>query len=143
MEKSVAVYRVNGKLVVAPMVRTTSGLGLEVDPLSLGASPDRKAVEAAIAAALAQSGRVVPHPAQSEWKGSFDPFLKAAGVRSLKAFMATAQSLCIDEKEGALTITPNRNLGAKEGFEPLDADRKTLPDLSATAQTVLELLPSS
>lgn len=143
MEKSVAIYRVNGKLVVAPMVRTTSGLGLEVDPLSLGASPDRKAVEAAIAAALAQSGRVVPHPAQSEWKGSFAPFLEAAGVRSFRAFMATAQSVSITEKDGALAVTPNRNLGAREGFEPIDADSETLADLSAAAQTVLELLPYS
>ncbi|RST30115.1 hypothetical protein HMF7854_04215 [Sphingomonas ginkgonis] len=143
MDKSVAVYRVNGTVVVAPMVRTTSGLGLEVDPCTLGASPEREAVEAALRSALAQSGRIVPHPSQHEWKGSFDPFLKAAGVRSLTAFMATAQSLHVDEEAGAVVVTPNRNLGAKEGFEPVLTDRQTLPNLSAAASAVLELLPQT
>ncbi len=138
-----AVYRVNGTLVVAPMVRTTSGLGLEIDPRTLGAAPNRETVEAALGSALAQSGRIVPHPAQDEWKGYFDPFLKAAGVRSFKSFMATAQSLHIDEMDGAWAVTPNRNLGAKEGFEPIDAERKTVADLSAAAKAVLELLPQS
>jgi len=141
MGKSVAAYRVNGILVVAPVVRTTSGHGLEINPQNLGACPDREAVEAAITSAFAQSGRIVPHPAQSEWKGSFDPFLKAAGVRSFKAFMSTAQSLTIDEEDGALAVTPSRNLGAKEGFEPVVADRQALPDLSAAARAVLELMP--
>ena len=143
MGKSVAVYRANGRLLVAPMVRSTNGLGLEIDPKDLGECPDEESVEAAIASALAQSERIVPHPEQSEWKGFFNPFLKAAGVRSYKSFMATARSLSVDEECGVLIVTPNRNLGAKEGFEPIVADRQTLPDLSATAKAVLELLPHS
>ena len=139
MIKSVAAYLVNRRVLIAPLVRTTSGVGLEIYPQNLGSSPDHKEVEAGLATAFARSEWMVPHPAQSEWKGFFDPFLKAAGVRSLKAFMATAQLLNVEEKDGVWIVTPHRNLGAKEGFEPILQDQQRLPDLSAVAHELLKL----
>lgn len=141
MTKSVAAYLVNGRVLIAPSVRTTSGVGLEIGPQNLATSPDLKEVEVGLATAFGRSEWIVPHPVQSEWKGSFDPFLKAAGVRSLKAFMATAQLIYVDEKDGEWIVTPHRNLGAKEGFEPIEEDRQRLPDLSAVANAVLDLKP--
>lgn len=143
MGKSVAVYRVNRRIIVAPVVCTTTRLGMEIDPEVLGECPAWEVVEGAISSAFARSGHIVTHPAQSEWKGFFDPFLKAAGVRSFKAFMGTAQLLYLDDENGSFVVTPNHNLGARKGFEPLIADRQTFPDLSAAAKAVLELFARS
>lgn len=140
MTKSAVAYRANGKIVIAPIVRTTSGLSLEIDPIGLGSDPDLGAIVDALAQALIQSDRVVRHPAQHEWKGSFDPFLKAAGVRSLKAFMAAARSVSLEESDWAFVLTPYRNLDPKEGFEPLPNEAATLPDLERAALAVVNKL---
>lgn len=53
--------------------------------------------------------------------------------------MATAQLLNVEEKVGEWIVTPHRNLGAKEGFEPILQDQQRLPDLSAVANALLKL----
>lgn len=118
------------------------GLALEIEPKALGKSPALHCVAAVLSRALAQSDRVVPHPTQHEWKGSFAPFLKAAGVRSYRAFMDDARSVEIGVVDDELSLTPHRNLGSKGGFE-------LLPDLAVSlaatewnnaAATLLRLL---
>lgn len=140
--KSAVAYRTNGTLVLAPVVRTTTGLGLEVDPKCLGATPDEAIVAQALAQALTQSDRIVPHPAQQEWKGFFQPFLEASGVRSHKAFMANAQRVSIRLIDDRLKLTPQRNLGSKEGFEPIPDQAVLLSenDWSGAAATLVRLL---
>jgi len=117
--RGAVAYRVNGHWIVAPVVRTTAGLGLGIDPVKLGDAPDDGAVAAALERALAASARIVAHPSREEWAGSFEPFLKAAGVRSHKAFMKAAQCVDVDEGDSGLRLIPNRNLGAAGGFEPV------------------------
>jgi len=128
MVKSAVAYRANGTVIIAPVIRTTTGLGLEVDPEILGAAPNEERVANALAHALVQSDRVVPHPPQDEWKGFFQPFLKATGVRSHKAFMDGAQRVSIRLVENQLKITPQRNLGSKEGFEPIPDQAVLVPE---------------
>jgi hypothetical protein len=92
--------------------------------------------------ALAQSGRIVPHPAREDWKRSFHPFLKAAGVRTLTAFMADARQVSIDAAADRLMLTPGRNLGRKGGFEE-SIDRAVslrADDLEGAAATLLQML---
>ncbi|QAY78981.1 hypothetical protein [Sphingosinicella sp. BN140058] len=141
MELSAVAYLANGKLIIAPVVRTTDGLGLEVEPSTLGGSPDEDSIAEALSGALTRSGRVVPHPAQSEWKGVFQPFLKAASVRSYKAFMKDARTISIRATENALELTPYRNLGSKEGFQPMPEEVVLLhrDDLKGAAQALLRL----
>lgn len=140
MMKSAVAYCANGTVVIAPVVRTTAGLGLEVDPQRLGATPSQADVAAALSQTLSQSQRVIAHPTQQEWKGFFQPFLSAAGVRSLKAFMATARSVGVEERDGTFVITPCRNLGAKEGFEPISSQAVAVPDIETAAKIALEKL---
>ncbi|MES2903923.1 MAG: hypothetical protein V4696_07040 [Pseudomonadota bacterium] len=137
-------YRANGTVVIAPVIRTTSGIGLEVDPIGLGAAPDQETIAGALAEALAQSDRIVAQPAQHEWKGFFQPFLNAAGVRSHKAFMGDAQRVSIRVVDGRLKLTPQRNLGSKEGFEPIPDQAQLHPakDLNDAAAALLQLLSS-
>lgn len=142
MVKSAVAYRANGTVVIAPVVRTTTGLGLEVEPEALGVAPDQERIAEALAHALAQSDRVVAHPAQHEWKGFFQPFLHAAGVRSRIAFMADAHRVSVRLVDDSLEITPQRNLGSKDGFEPVPDGAVLLPegDLQRAAVTLLQLL---
>ncbi|WBY08728.1 hypothetical protein PIB19_04610 [Sphingomonas sp. 7/4-4] len=92
--------------------------------------------------ALAKSAVVVPHPLQGEWKGLFEPFQDAAGVRSYAAFMKAAQCVSIDVGDDQVEITPQRNLGPKEGFEPI-ADAAVLfpvEDELGAASALLQFL---
>jgi hypothetical protein len=142
MIKSAVAYRTNGTVVIGSAVRTTMGVALEVEPAVLGASPTEESTARALSHALAQSDRVVPHPAQQQWKGLFQPFLEATGVQNLKAFMAGAQQVSIDASAGQLRLTPMRNLGSKEGFEELLDQAVLLPsdDWSSAAATLLRML---
>lgn len=118
------------------------GVGLEVEPAVLGAAPNEESTARALSHALAQSDRVVPHPAQQEWKGFFQPFLEATGVRSQKAFMAGAQQVSIEAIADHLKLTPMRNLGSNGGFEELVNQAVLLPanDWNGAAATLLRML---
>lgn len=142
MEHTAVAYLANRNLIIAPVVRTTAGIGLEVEPSALGNSPDEDAIADALSRALARSARIVPHPAQKEWKGFFQPFEEAAGVRSYKAFMKDAQRVGIRAIEGKLELTPELNLGSKEGFEsiPERAVFVSRDDPRGAAAILLELL---
>lgn len=143
VERSAAVYRANGRLLIGPYAKTTEGLTLNAGPVvvcELNAQPGDLAAE--ICDALSASGRVVPHPARGEWSGGFDAYLKAARVRSYKAFMLGARCVDVQEMNGNLVLTPHRNLGSREGFEPLSEQALTLPatDLLPVAEAVLALI---
>ena len=142
MAQSAVAYLAKGNLVIAPVVRTPTGLGLEIDPTNLGTVRDQGSIAAALAYALADSDRVVPHPAQNEWKGFFQPFLAAVGVRSHKAFMEDAQRVSIRIAEDQLKLTSQRNLGSKDGFEAISDAAIFVPlhDFNAAAAALLSLL---
>jgi hypothetical protein len=141
-DRSAVAYRVRGNVIIAPVVHATTGLGLEVAPMALGPSPSSADVAAALADALSNSGRIVPHPTQIEWPGFFKPFLEAAGVRSFKAFMADATSVGIDDLGDDLRLTPNRNRGAKEGFAAIVEEALVVPkaDGERSAEALLAML---
>lgn len=141
MEQIAVAYRVWEKLIVGSLARTSMGVDLEVDPRSSTMTTPDADVALALGEALAGSGEVVPHPTQDQWKGKFLPFFQAAGVRSLKAFMADATNVEIKRSDGQLELMPYRNLGPKDGFEPISSDKVVLPaeDLIG-AVTVLRAL---
>lgn len=128
--------------MIAPVVRTTTGLGIEVEPEALGGSPEEERVASALVDALSRSERVVEHPAQFEWKGFFQPFLAATGTRSHKAFMSDAQRVSIRAVADQLKFTPARNLGNREGFEPIPDDTVIVSanDQKGAAITLLHML---
>jgi len=141
MNRSAVVYAIGSKLIVASSSKTTMGVGLHVDPVVLSLDSSMGDVEVQLAESLRASDRILAHPAQSEWKGSFDPFLKAAGVRSFRSFMQNARMLMVDQDENGVTITPTRNLGAKGGFEELLNEQVALPNnVLAVAEAVLRVL---
>ncbi len=75
----------------------------------------------------------------------FLPFAEAAGVRSIKAFMADAANVEINRSDGQLELVPQRNLGSKDGFEPILSDAVVLPadDLIAAVRVLRLMLDSN
>ena len=140
-ERSACVYAVNERLVVAATPKTSVGVHVVRDPIAIAGADDLAALADALTQALAASARVIPHPAQSEWKGSFKPVLKAAAVPSLKVFMASAALVSVEDDGVRLTLTPYRNLGS-HGFEPIPSQAEQLDqgDVEATAKAVRRLL---
>jgi hypothetical protein len=120
---SAALYQLKDRILIHPWQKTTMGLGIAAAPyvtLPLDAPPH--ALGNCVLAALGESSKEVPHP--SSWKGQNEPLLKAAGVRSQKAFQSGARSLMVERDARALRIEPSRNGGTKgdsKGFEPLPA----------------------
>ena len=71
-------------------------------------------------------------------QGLGKPRLKAAGVKSEKAFQTGARSSSVERVGQAVRLEPSRNGGAKgdaKGFEPLPELSESLPP-SATAATI-------
>ncbi len=140
MRRSAVIYSVNDRLVVAASSRTTAGVGLQHSPSSAALDAEPHELSTLIESVLGHSEEILPHPKQSEWKGSFDPILKASGVRSQKAFMASARCVSIDQKDTAIIVTPHRNLGAREGFEELGAEARMASNLTNATDIALDFL---
>ena len=120
-------------MFVHPWQQTTAGLGIASEPyvsLPLDARPD--SLGNSVNSALSKSGQTVPHP--TIWKGLDKLRLKAAGVKSEKAFQTGARSVSI-ERGQVFRLEPSCNGGSKgdtKGFEPLPELSMSLP-LSSTA----------
>ena len=133
---SVAVYQLKDRLLVHPWNKTTMGLGMATEPyLALPLEAGSKAVGEAVLAAMAQSGRTVGHP--TAWKGLSAPLLKAAGVKSERAFQAGSRYVSVDRRDGGYVIGPTRNGGTsgdEKGHHPLPALTFTIAAGSAADQ---------
>ena len=141
MDRAAVVYAVNGRIVIAANPKTTTGLRLHMDPTVLPMKVTAEFLALQLQVKLQRSDHILPHPVQSEWKGSFNLFLKAAGVRSFRAFMTLARLIEVDQNDQEITVTPTRNCGPKEGFEAVQAEAESFSgDMRAVAETVLRHL---
>jgi hypothetical protein len=71
----------------------------------------------AVLVALEGSKEGISHPTQ--WKGRFDPILQLAHVPSWNAFVETTKCVQIELESDEVSFIPTRNLGARDGFEPI------------------------
>lgn len=92
------VWVADGEVVVRP---------LESPPSDVGEAVRR---------ALARS-KAVPHP--TTWGRLTDGLLAAAHVRSWGSFSKGARYVDIEGDVREVAFVPSRNLGAREGFEPI------------------------
>lgn len=129
MTPSAAVYQLKDRILVHPWQQTTTGLGMSSEPyVALPLDADAAALGNCVLAALAESGKTVPHPASA--KGLAAPRLKAAGVKSEKAFQAGSRSVMVERAGKLIRIEPSRNggtTGDSKGFEPLPELAASLP----------------
>jgi hypothetical protein len=125
--KRASVYRLEGRVLLCPASQTTAGIWIAGAPVVAGAS-DPAELGRQLIDVLKASKTGVAHPAV--WTGQFDPVLRAAGVRSLAAFMQSAVGVDVAWSPAGIALTPCRNLGRTQGFEH-DTDKATLlPDFT-------------
>lgn len=142
MRKSVEVYERKGTLFVSPSHRTQAGFWIGDEDVTALSEPTPDEVEAAVKSALIRSKDDVPTPPPTAKLGG--SLLRAAGVSSWATFMNLSKLVAVHEQEGEWQITPHRNLGRKEGFEPCKDQEVTLAcSAGGLGQAVLESLQSA
>jgi len=142
MRKSAEVYERKGTLFVSASHRTQAGFWIGDEKVSVLSDPTPDLVEAAVKSALILSQDGVPTPAPTAKLGG--SLLSAAGVSSWGTFMNSSKLVDVHQQQGEWRITPYRNLGRKEGFEPCKEQEVTLACSSGgLGQAVLDALQSA
>src|SRR5664280_101765 len=120
MKRAIAYKRADEIFLHASSM-TTAGVWIISLPVLTCNLNDRARLSGYIAEALEGSKEGVSHP--TSWKGLFDPVLELAGVKSWSAFAKPAKCVQIELESDQVRFTPTKNLGPKEGFQPIP--RKT------------------
>jgi hypothetical protein len=131
--KSAAVHQLKDRILVHPWQQTEMGVGIASEPyVAIPLEADTEQLGKSILDVLGESGRTVPHP--TVWKGQDASRLKAAGVRSERAFQDGARYVRVERTQAGFLIEPSRNGGTKgdaKGFKPLP-DRAIALDAGAS-----------
>lgn len=143
LHHNAVVYRSNGALIVAPIVRSKAGIGLEVEPCLVPQPIDPTLFGAQIEEALASSYRIVSDPGKDG--SGFQPFLRIAKVRSYRAFMRDARRISILKSPEGFLVGEDENRGSKgfgsdRGSEPIIVPG-TAFDVAQMVQSLLESDP--
>lgn len=118
MMQAAGVYRKDDAYYISSSSKTTVGVWIATVPfLKVEANSTPSTKGEAVLQALDASHHGVPHPIN--WTELGCPLLKLAGVRSWAAFMKRAKCLDVEADGEKLRLVPYRNLGPKEGFEPI------------------------
>lgn len=126
MSKLATIYQRKGLLFVSASHETEAGFWVADTEVEIVDPIDEQGLEKAIVNALARSREGVPTPARDA--NHITSLLKAANVSSWSTFAKLAKSVDVFAKEGELEITPYRNMGGSEGFEPMTESVTHLTD---------------
>lgn len=127
MIKAATVYKRPDGFYLHSESQTTAGIWLATAPfLRIALDASSRTMGEAIAEALAGSQYSIEHP--TKWSDNpILPMLEIAGVKSWTVFAGDALCVSIQLSQTTLTVTPERNLGPKEGFEPIPGVACILP----------------
>lgn len=116
-DKLASVYERNGSYFLLADHQTKAGFWICDGAVIVLKEPDAQAIASAVTQCLdrSRSGLPTPLPGESVDAG----LLKAAKVRSRKAFHNGARLVTVALSDDTLVIEPSRNLGSSEGFEPM------------------------
>lgn len=129
--KMATAYERKNNIFLHADSKTATGLWVAAPPyLKVSSQDDCSRLGEAVLEVLNASREGIPHP--SSWDGLFDPMLSLAGVDSWRAFAEGANCIAIELEDHRLTFVPYRNLGAKNGFEPITEDSICLPTNAAS-----------
>jgi hypothetical protein len=142
----VTVYRRSGEYLLAGSSRTTEGVWVhDGAPGVLGeaeADPERLGQE--LLACLALPRPAVPHPGPGEWpdrrRAGLEPILRAARVRSWRAFVSTADLVEVSRAGGSVSVAPMRAMPEHRGAFETDlarVQRLTAPSSAELGNAVL------
>lgn len=116
--KAATAYKRGNILYLHSSSKTTAGVWIATPPFATVLTDTTVLAKGeAILEAINASQDGVPHP--TSWNGLINPLLELAGVRTWATFMKSAVCVGIEFDDGRLKLIPNRNLGPKDGFEPV------------------------
>ena len=136
MYQNASAYEWRGRIFLHAYSKTTHGVWILSQPV-LEADPRNPAeLGRAILLALAGSKEGVPHP--SIWDDVSAPLIKFVGAKSRSAFFGSARSVSIKHQSDPVMFTPKRNLGTRNGYEPLQEKARTsLSDIAELGAALL------
>jgi hypothetical protein len=121
--KRAGIYRLKDRILIHPWQLTDMGLGVATEPyVVLPLDVDSAKLGLSARETLNQSGQTVRDT--TDWKALAAARLKAAGVKSQKAFQTNASYVCLHLSDKQLLVEPSRNGGTQgdaKGFEALPA----------------------
>lgn len=143
MRKLVGIYEVKGSLLVSTYHRTGAGYWILAPGLVTSVAKGRLAeLENAVLASLDHSLSGLPDPPRGANLAA--SLLRAAGVPSWRSFAKIAKSVAVELVDGRIEVTPDRNLGAKEGFVPmLDSATSLTPGEPGLGQAIMSALEAA
>lgn len=123
--KIASAYLRRSRIVVRANGRTRDGFWIETGPAyALVDTASDAEIGHAIRAALLQSGRDVPVPAN--WKLVLDPLLRAFSIKTWATLVKGCTHCSIEMAVEAISVIPSRNLGARDGFQAMTESSRAL-----------------
>lgn len=138
MPRSANIYQRSGIVFVSASHQTQAGFWVDDDFVEALSFPQPAEVGRAVETALVRSREGVPTPPPSADLST--PLLAAAGVTSWNKFAKSAKYADALQNDDTIKVTPYRNLGGKDGFEPM-SDKVIL--LSSGALSLGEAVASA
>ena len=118
MMRCATAYRRKGAIYLDPESRTPTDLWIGGGPVRKVQCADPRGVKGeAVLEALLASRDSVPHP--KEVDAVVRPLLKAAGVKSWRAFARDACACGVEAEGDCLRFIPHRRLGSSATFVPI------------------------
>jgi hypothetical protein len=123
--KRATAYKRGDRILLHASSKTIDGVWVLTAPVLTEDRNNSVRLGKAVLDALDGSKEGIDHP--TSWTGVFDPVLRLAGVKSWNAFTRSAKCVEIEFGTNQVTFVPTKNLGPKDGFEPLSTEVRTSP----------------
>ncbi len=117
---AVTIYEYANTVLIVPLMRTVAGFDIEGEPVLKAPADDCNTIGNHCLQALQQFRSDVEIPKPYKW----NTFL-AAGVKTGRQFQMNSRCCGLIRVENSWSICPTRNLGAREGFEPMPNEQIT------------------
>lgn len=130
--KHATVYKRHNIVLFDAMSETTEGVWISCAPMvRLDGASSEHVLGETLLNVLGASTIGVPHPNQDDWKSLEVEWLIHAGVKTYSAFARGTVACGVDQHEGTIEFTPERNKGAKGGFVPILDRVSAIPSTSS------------
>jgi hypothetical protein len=117
MGKLANIYLRKGKFFVSALHKTEAGFWVADAEKTVLESSDESSLRKAVVLALSRSQNGVPTPSRDA--NIVGPLLAAANVSTWSTFAKLAKCVDVHLGNGELEITPYRNMGGSDGYEPI------------------------
>ena len=136
--KSAGIIKFNtGKIVLYPKNRVKDSASYASEPYIIGQNLTYREIAEKLLKALEYSIDDAPRPL--DWKIIQSNYLKAMGVKTMKALHEGSINVGVFTKEGNYYISPTVNKGSRQGFQGNVKDRIIIPLSSSIEELALAL----